>query len=133
MTTQATGKFAIKSWDEKPYAELAEGGKLTRASVTQAFQGDIDADGALEYLMAYRPDGTAEYVGLARIEGRLGGRSGSFVLRLTGGFENGLARAQWSVVTGAGTGGLQTLRGQGGFDAVHGQSEVPYYLEYDLE
>ena len=51
MTPQATGKFKVQSWDENPYAELDGGGKLTRASVTQAFEGDIDGEGSVGPLL----------------------------------------------------------------------------------
>jgi hypothetical protein len=37
MSTQATSKFTIDSWDEHAYHETSGGGKLTRALVTQTF------------------------------------------------------------------------------------------------
>src|SRR5262249_45036628 len=77
MTT-ANARFTIKSWDEKPYSEGAELPKLTRASVVKNFTGDIDGEGHVEYLMMYRSDGSAAFVGLERITGRIGDRSGSF-------------------------------------------------------
>src|SRR5436190_473527 len=40
MALHATGRFQIKSWDERPYDE--NGPKLTRASVTNAYQGEIE-------------------------------------------------------------------------------------------
>ncbi len=81
MTRRATAMFAIKGWDEKPYNEAAGLPKLTRASVTKTFKGDLEGESQLEYLMLYRADGTASFVGLERVLGRLGGRSGSFVLQ----------------------------------------------------
>ena len=47
----ATSTFKIEGWDEKPFAELEGGGKLTQASVQQALSGDIDGEGAVEWLM----------------------------------------------------------------------------------
>jgi len=35
MSTEATSKFKIDSWDERPYLETSEGRKLTRADATQ--------------------------------------------------------------------------------------------------
>ena len=37
MSTRATGTFKVESWDEQTYGEIESGGKLTRATVTQAF------------------------------------------------------------------------------------------------
>jgi hypothetical protein len=131
MTT-ATGKFKIESWDEETYAEVEDGGKLTRASVTQAFSGDVEGEGAVEWLMCYRPDDTADFVGLQRIVGRLGERSGSFVLQTTGTFDGAEAKGDWSVVRGSGTAELAGLRGQGEFSAPVG-GEPSIRLEYEVE
>jgi hypothetical protein len=133
MSTRATGTFKIKGWDEKPYAELEGGRKLTQASVKQSFAGDIEGDGAVEWLMSYRPDQTADFVGLQRIVGQLGGRSGSFVLAQTDGtFDGTVAKGRLSVVPGSGTGELEGLRGRGEFSAPHG-GEPSISLEYEFE
>jgi Protein of unknown function (DUF3224) len=132
MATKATGKFKLESWDEDTYAEIDGGGKLTRASVKQAFSGAIDGDGSVEWLMCYRPDETAVFVGLQLVSGRLGERSGDFVLQTIGTFDGGVAKGDWSVVPGSGTGDLQGLRGSGGFSAPHGP-EAEVTLEYDFE
>jgi Protein of unknown function (DUF3224) len=129
----ATGNFKIAGWDEKPYAELENGGKLTQASVQQSFSGEIEGEGAVEWLMCYRPDQTAEFTGLQRITGRIGKRSGSFVLLQTRGtFDGKEAKGDLSVVPGSGTGDLRGLRGKGGFSAPHG-SDAAITLEYDFE
>jgi hypothetical protein len=70
MTRRATGTFRIEGWDETAYGETGDGGKLTRAAVRQAFSGDIEGEGAVEWLMCYRPDQTADFVGLQRIVGQ---------------------------------------------------------------
>jgi hypothetical protein len=131
MATHATGEFELKSWDEEQYDEIEGGGKLTRATVTQGFSGDIEGDGAVQWLMCYRADGTADFVGLQRVIGRIGGRSGSFVLQNTGTFDGKQATGPWSVVPGSGTGELRGLRGQGEFGAPHGP-KASYTLDYDL-
>jgi hypothetical protein len=94
-------RFAIKSWDEKPYSEGPNLPKLTRASVVKTFTADIDGEGRVEYLMMYSSDGSASFVGLERITGRLAGRSGTFVLQRTGVFEGGLAKESYSVIHSA--------------------------------
>lgn len=133
MTTRATCTFKIQAWDEKPYDDLEGGRRLTRASVKQAFAGDVEGEGAVEWLMCYRPDRTADFVGLQRIAGRMAGRSGSFVLLQTDGtFDGKVARGRLAVVPGSGTGELEGLRGAGEFSAPHG-GEPSLSLDYDIE
>ncbi|MGH7624574.1 MAG: DUF3224 domain-containing protein [Gemmatimonadaceae bacterium] len=131
MKTSANARFAIKSWDEKPYGEGPELPKLTRASVTKTFSGDIEGEGQVEYLMMYRSDGSATFVGLERIVGRLAGKAGTFVLQRTGVFEGGEARETYSVIPGSGTGELQGLRGDGTSAVGHG-NEHPFLIAYEL-
>jgi Protein of unknown function (DUF3224) len=131
MTTtgRATGSFTIKSWDERPFAELEGAPKLTQARVTTTYGGDLDGEGTSTLVMAY--DGAdASYAGYERVVGSLGGRSGSFVLRLAGGFEQGAARTDWTVVGGSGTGELAGLQGEGGYVAKQGEPEVAYELRW---
>ncbi|MDQ3931033.1 MAG: DUF3224 domain-containing protein [Chloroflexota bacterium] len=129
----AKGTFKIKSWDEKPYNEGEGLPKLTRASVTQSYQGDIEGEGAVEYLMAYRDDKTASFVEMQRVVGSIGGRSGSFVFQGNGTFEGGIARGTWLIVPGSATGGLRGLRGEGSFRAVHGEEQVEVTLNYSFD
>jgi hypothetical protein len=132
MATRANVQFKIESWDEKPYAEVEGGGKLTRASVRQALSGDIEGDAAVEWLMCYRADQTADFVGLQRVTGRLGERSGSFIVRQEDGrFDGGEARARLSVVPSSGTGELAGLRGEGELVAPRG-GQASFTLDYRL-
>jgi hypothetical protein len=127
----ANSRFAIKAWDEKPYDEGQGLPKLTRASVAKTFTGDLEGTGQLEYLMVYRTDGSAAFVGLERVVGRLGGMTGTFVFQRTGVFEGGQAKEAYSVVPGSGTGELQGLRGEGSSSVGHGM-EHPFVLTYEL-
>jgi hypothetical protein len=132
MSMHAVSRFKIQGWDERSYAELG-GPKLTQASVKQDFSGDIDGEGAVEWLMCYRPDQTADFVGLQRITGQLGDREGSFVLLQTEGtFDGTEARGRLAVVPGSGTGALEGLRGSGEFRAPHGGAPS-MTLDYDLD
>ena len=132
MTHVANARFAIKNWDEKPISEGPDLPKMTRAAVTKTFTGDIVGDGQLEYLMIYRSDGSATFVGLERITGQLAGKSGSFVLQRSGVFENGVAKESYTVVSGSGTGALAGLRGEGTTAVGHGM-EHPMTLNYELD
>ena len=82
--------------------------------------------------MFYRDDGTATYTGLERIVGRLGDRSGSFVLRADGRFDGGAATTTWQVVDGSGSGDLSGISGTGTSVAASGQPGGTFTLDYDF-
>lgn len=127
----AKGRFRITAWDEKPLSDDPDLPKLTRASVTKSFSGEIEGESHVEYLMMYRADGSASFVGLERVSGRIGSRSGTFVLQRIGGFEDGVAKESYSVVPGSATGDLQGLTGEGSSAVGHGM-EHPFELSYDI-
>jgi hypothetical protein len=127
----AHARFAITSWDEKPYSEGPDLPKLTRATVKKTFTGDIEGDGQVDYLMMYRSDGSATFIGLERITGRVAGKTGTFVLQRTGVFEDGQAKESYSVLPGSATGELHGLRGEGTSSVGHGM-EHPFTLSYEL-
>ena len=131
MRNTANARFAMTSWDEKPYSEGPDIPRLTRASVTKTFTGDIEGEGKVEYLMMYRPDGSATFVGVERITGRIGQKAGSFVLQRNGVFENGQAKETYVVIAGSGTGDLRGLTGEGNSSVGHGM-EHPFELHYEF-
>jgi hypothetical protein len=131
MKQTAHCRFAITTWDEKPYSEGEGLPRLTRASIAKTYTGDVEGEGRTEYLMMYRSDGTAVFVGIERVSGRIGGKAGTFVLQRTGVFEGGLAKETYTVVPGSGTGELVDLRAEGRSAVGHGM-EHPFTLDYEL-
>jgi hypothetical protein len=125
----AKGGFEIKDWQENP-AGAKTGPKVTRASVKQRYTGDIKGTGTIEYVMAYRPDKTAEYTGVEVITGSIGGRKGSISLLLRGEYDGKEAVTKWQVVSGAGRGDLKNVSGKGEFSAPMG-SKGEYTLTYE--
>ncbi len=132
MKNRANATFKLETWDERPYNEIEGAPKLTRVKVTKTYHGDIEGKSTLEYLMMYRQDGTASFVGLERVVGTLGGRLGSFVLRHKGTFEGGEAKVDWFVVSDSGTCELIGLRGEGRFVAGHAEQHA-VTLDFDFE
>jgi hypothetical protein len=132
MTAHAEGTFKVTGWDENTYEELDGKEKLTKASMAFGYAGDLEAAGKSETLMFYRADGTAVYTGLEHIVGRLGDRSGGFVLRAEGAFEGGAATTTWQVIDGSGTGELRGIRGTGKSVAESGQPGGTFTFDYDL-
>ncbi len=98
--TEIRAGFEIEGWDEQPFDEAVDVAKLTKAAVAKQYSGDIAGSSATEWLMAYHPDESADFVGLERITGTIGGRDGTLVLQRVGRFENGVAKAALTVVSG---------------------------------
>ena len=129
MTTMK-GSFQVSEWNEDAYDER-DGRRLTRASVGQRFEGDIAGDGAAEWLMAYRQDGRAHFVGFQLIDGEVAGRRGTLLLETTGEFDGQVAQWDATVVSGSCTGELAGAEGAGKFEAPHG-SRASYELDVSL-
>ena len=128
----AYGTFEVTPGGEETLHESGDGPTLTHATGTQRFTGDLQADGAVDWLMCYLPDRSATLVGLQRIDGSLAGRTGTFVMQAVGGHDGTGSRAIWTVVPGSGTNGFAGIRGEGSFDAAGGRT-VTYALEYRFD
>lgn len=144
MTIHAKGTIEPKTWDENPFAPVVDGPRLAHAAGTDSYHGGIEGEAAFHYVVIYREgtaylaDGSVDYrtarasfVGLQRVVGRLGGRSGSFALEVSGTSQGGITTASWVVAPGSGTGELRGLRGTGGFAYQQGVTSSTT-LDYDL-
>jgi hypothetical protein len=132
MNNTAKGIFEISAWDEKTVVELGPGSKLSDARVTQKFSGDLNGDGSVTWLMCYASEKYARFVGMQRVVGAIGDRTGSFVMETVGEFDGTLAKGDWSIVPGSGTGALAGIAGEGSFEAPHGP-KATYSIEYAFE
>ncbi len=121
MPLKGITTFKILRWDEASYSEVDGAGKLTLATVDKTYEGDLTGTGALNYLMNYNTDGTADFVGFERIVGQVGGREGSFVLKHEGMDDGKVAHGNCRVMPGSGTGELAGL--EGGANYAVGRSE----------
>lgn len=135
MTIHATGTFETTNWNEKPASANADQPKLTRVELGYAYHGDFEGAGKAEYLMYSSSNNIAYFLGYEQVTGRLGGRSGSFVLQHTGTYDGGenLLELTLSVVPGSATDELSGLLGQGGGKAYHGQPDpATFTFDYDI-
>jgi hypothetical protein len=134
-TTHLETRLKIESWDEKPYRELDDGRKFTRATVALSVAEErIEARATWDALLYYAADGTSSYVGLMHVVGRLGDRTGSFVMEGTGAYDGTEARGESSVVTATAFGDLRGLHGTGLSVSTHDDYPfMPLVLDYDVE
>ena len=125
MTHQADGRFDIETRSE---ASFGEG--IGRFSLVKTFHGELEGSGAGE-MLAIRTEtpGSAGYVLMERITGRLGGKAGSFVLQHCGIMNRGQPELSVTIVPDSGTGELVGLSGEMSIDAAAGHR---YVLRYSL-
>ena len=131
MDTQIALTAEMRSWNEAAVEQPEGSRKMVRVSAAFGYTGDADAEGAVEYLMVYREDGTADFVGLERISGTVAGHAGSFVVRHVGVYDGAAASSTFVVVPGTGTGALATLRGSGTYRSTGKQFPVAFAMELE--
>jgi hypothetical protein len=130
--TRASAVITVHKYDPSAYDEPVDGPVLTRIHVQESFSGDIQGDGVVEFLQAGRADGSASFVGIERVTGKLAGREGTFLLQDAGTVDGSIVSGDWFVVPGSATGQLAGLRGDGGFRANLGEG-AQVHLDYWFE
>jgi Protein of unknown function (DUF3224) len=118
---RANAVITVHKYEPAAYEEPTDGPVLTRIHVEESFSGDIEGDGVVEFLQAAHADGSASFVGIERVTGKVAGKEGTFLLQDSGTVENNVVSGEWFVVPGSGTGELTGLRGTGGFRANLGE------------
>ena len=120
----------IASWDEQVVRELADGQKVSRASVR--LDGD-DLAGGFESVLHYAADGSSEFSSVMYLEGVLEGRRGGFVLIGEGEYDGTTARSLSRIVDDSGTGELTGIAGSATSASTHANYPVmPLTLDYRL-
>ena len=125
MSTEAVGVFEIRNWEQSDYDESEP--RLTRASVREAYSGNIQGIADIEYLMTSLPDGSSQFIGQTRFTGRIGDREGTIVIQDIGEYVGGnTVQGRLVILPGSGTGELAGLRGEGAYVATHGDGPVEF-------
>ena len=127
---KASGQFKITGGHEEAYAERKPG-RLTRSGGTQEFSGDVEGSGRIEWLMCYRADRTAEFVGMQEIDGTIDGRRGEFVLTSSGSHDGVRSTGTWTIVSASGKGDLSGIVGNGTWKAGPGP-QATFELSYEF-
>lgn len=132
MSKTLTGTFQITQWDEECHIVFEEGGKQCCAQIKQTYSGDIVGDSSLKYLMNYRTETTACFVGFEVIYATIDGKKGRIVLRHDGVYEQGVASSKFKVITENCTEELKGIHGGGSFASIeNGQANFQFELGFN--
>jgi Protein of unknown function (DUF3224) len=127
---RAVSPFTNDSYEEEPYGSSA-GTELARVHIGRSFSGELEGESTAELLTATTPAGSAAYVALDSIKGRLAGREGTFVLEHHGIVSSAGSDTSASVVPDSGTGELEGISGSGQI-AVDADGNHSLELDYEL-
>lgn len=113
MSIRAEGTFEVQVVREPPFETGDDGVSLARATIAKTWTGELDAKSTVHMLGAQtQVQGSAAYVALERVVGRLGPRSGSFVLQHSAWMRGAETHLSVTVVPDSGTGDLNGLSGE---------------------
>lgn len=123
-------KFEVTGWDPTPYDETIETAKLSKVTIRKRFSGDLEGDGVAEGLFCACGDGSASYVVMERVTGKMGEREGTFVMQHGGIVNKGAVASQFGdIVPGSGTDGFTGIGGTVLFQ--HDESGA--FIHFDIE
>jgi len=126
--THASGTFEVKLTPQKPDNKEAESANLGRMSIDKKFSGDLEATSKGEMLSAMTDvKGSAGYVAIERVNGKLHGRNGTFALQHNGTMTRGAPELSITVVPDSGTGQLVGLAGKMTIKIAEGK----HFYEFD--
>ncbi len=130
MTTRASGTFEVKLSPQAPDEGAGDVG-VGRMILDKCFAGDLEATSKGQMLAAGTSvAGSAGYVAMEQVTGKLGGLSGSFVLQHSGTMTRGAASLTVTVVPDSGTGELEGL--SGAMQIVIDEGQHSYVFDYTL-
>ncbi len=126
----ATGTFEVKVNPQAPEEGVGDP-TIGRMSLDKQFRGDLEA-GSRGQMLAAGTDvkGSAGYVAIERVTGKLDGRDGTFALQHSGTMARGNAQLTVTIVPDSGTAELVGLAGSMTINIVDGKHL--YELEYTL-
>ncbi len=128
MTKHASGTFEVKM---NPQEDKVGDPTVGRMSLDKQFHGDLEATSKGQMLAVMTGvEGSAGYVAMERVNGKLQGREGAFALQHNGTMTRGDAQLSIMVVPDSGTAQLAGLSGKMTINIVDGKHF--YEFEYTL-
>ena len=130
MSHRVTGPFDVKVAPLEPYNK--DDKALGRYSLDKQYHGDLEGASKGEMLAfgTGAPGSSGGAVAIEKVTGKLGGRSGSFVLAHRGTMDAGKPTYSIIVVPGSGTGELTGISGT--MDILNEAGKHSYVFEYTL-
>jgi hypothetical protein len=111
VTSHASGTFEVKLAPQT--VEDGADADMGRMSIDKQFHGDLEGTSKGQMISAMGSvKGSAGYVAMERVTGKLKGLAGSFVLQHSGTMNRGTAQLSVTVVPDSGTGQLEGLAGK---------------------
>ena len=130
MTTRARGTFDVKILPLVA-AIAGDDAPLARMSIDKHFHGDLDATSHGEMLSSGSPStGSAGYVAIEKVTGKLHGREGSFALQHSATMNRGVPSLSVTVIPDSGTGALAGISGS--LNIIIENKQHSYTLDYTL-
>ena len=127
MTHHAAGPFDVKVIPQTP-DDPAAPSPIGRMLLDKQFHGDLEAVSKGQMLAAGTDvKGSAGYVALEQVTGRLHGRTGTFILQHSGTMTRGVPHLSVTVVPDSGTGELTGLTGSMSIDISPGKHAYGFH------
>jgi hypothetical protein len=112
MANHAAGTFDVKITPQPPEENVGDP-SISRMSIDKQFHGDLEATSKGQMLAAgTEVKGSAGYVAIEKVSGKLHRRTGTFALQHTGTMNRGTPDLSITVVPDSGTGALTGLTGK---------------------
>ncbi|HEV2829997.1 MAG TPA: DUF3224 domain-containing protein [Pyrinomonadaceae bacterium] len=126
-TNHASGTFEVKMTSPTSEANAAAL-SIGRFSLDKKFSGDLEGTSKGEMLaISATVPGSAGYVAMEQVTGKLNGRPGTFALQHSGTMNRGAAQLSVTVVPDSGTGELVGLSGRMDIKITDGK----HFYEFD--
>lgn len=127
---QVKGEFEVKR-EMQPMVDMGDDAQAAHMRFDKVFHGPLDATGVVHMLaVGTAVEGSAAYVAVERIVGRLDGHAGTFYMQHSGTMDRGTPSLAVRVVPDSGTDGLIGLRGTLAIDITDGKHF--YTFDYSL-
>ncbi|MGB7924457.1 MAG: DUF3224 domain-containing protein [Pyrinomonadaceae bacterium] len=126
----ASGSFEVEMSPQAPEDGVGDP-SVGRMAIDKQFHGGLEATSRGQMLAAMTEvEGSAGYVAIERVTGRLDGRGGTFALQHSGTMTRGVPQLTITVVPDSGTGELLGLTGRMTIDIADGKHS--YDFEYTI-
>ena len=127
---QIKGEFEVER-EIRPAVDLGDGVQAAHMRFDKVFRGPLEATSVVQmFAVGTAVEGSAAYVAVERVVGRLDGRSGAFCMQHSGIMDRGSPSLTVSVIPDSGTDALAGLRGTLAIDIVDGKHF--YTFDYSL-